>query len=82
MDRNFRTEFSTPFDSVEHIVLRKPIFGTNCIEVLVSEGEDKIIWKLTFDENGAIAFNGSLKSSPIADKKSQRKIFKSQLSLH
>lgn len=82
MDKNFRTEFSMPFDSIEHILLRKPIFGSNCIEVVQLEGEDKVVWKLTFDENGAISFNAHLKASPIAEKKASKKIFKSQLSLH
>uniref|UniRef100_A0A914E963 GRAM domain-containing protein n=1 Tax=Acrobeloides nanus TaxID=290746 RepID=A0A914E963_9BILA len=68
IDRNLRTEFSMPLNSINQIVYKRRYFSTNSIEIIASGSKDKIAWKLIFDEDGASKFKNELKKLPIHDK--------------
>uniref|UniRef100_A0A914CXZ1 GRAM domain-containing protein n=1 Tax=Acrobeloides nanus TaxID=290746 RepID=A0A914CXZ1_9BILA len=68
VDRKLQTEFSLPFNIIDHIFYKKRCFAPNFIKILSSENDDHILWNLEFEGDGASQFKHQLKKSSIAEK--------------
>ena len=44
------------------------MFDKNYIEISIFNDEDKFLWRLTFEEDGASQFKNQLKKSPVSEK--------------